>query len=112
LKEFYELQTFAPDYLFGTSASSVIAGTDETGIPLRPGETKTGFLYHPRKALSADPSDSTNQQFDNKFPYQITLDVQGRVLTLKYQNVFSNGAGATITKEIFLNTRNGKKQTP
>jgi len=77
LNEYAELQNFAPSYVADSQSSF-----DETGgVPLKPGESRQGYLYHPRN------SDGRNEPaFLNEFPYQISFDnAGGGVLSLTYQ---------------------------
>jgi prepilin-type N-terminal cleavage/methylation domain-containing protein len=82
LNEYAELQTFAPAYLKDSQGS--VDGAEANGIPLRPGESRQGFLYHPR---NPDASSGKNQPaYLDQFPYQIGYDgTAGGVLTLTYQ---------------------------
>ena len=105
LAEYSELQNFAPQYLFGQSISSPGTDFENQGLPLNSGETRAGFLYHPRHV---DPTGrrSTNAWFDDAVPYQLTLltDGQGQFVRLSYQLPLSN-AKATVVKQIRLNLR-------
>jgi prepilin-type N-terminal cleavage/methylation domain-containing protein len=77
LNEYAELQNFAPSYVADSQSSFDEAG----GIPLKPDESRQGYLYHPRN------SDGPNQPaFLNEFPYQISFDnTGGGILTFTYQ---------------------------
>ena len=77
LNEYAELQNFAPSYVPDSQSSFDEAG----GVPLKPGESRPGYLYHPRN------SDGPNQPaFLNEFTYQISFDITGGgILTLTYQ---------------------------
>jgi hypothetical protein len=80
LNEYAELQNFAPSYIPDPGSS-----IDESdGIPLKPAETRQGFLYHPR---NSDYSSAANQPaFLNEFPYQISFEnTGGGLLRLTYQ---------------------------
>jgi prepilin-type N-terminal cleavage/methylation domain-containing protein len=80
LNEYAELQHFAPSYV-PDSASSI---DESDGIPLKPAETRQGFLYHPRN--SGYSSAANQPAFLNEFPYQISFEnTGGGVLTLTYQ---------------------------
>ena len=80
LHEYAELQNFAPSYV--PDSGSRIDESD--GIPLRPAETRQGFLYHPRN--SGYSSAANQPAFVNEFPYQISFEnTGGGVLTLTYQ---------------------------
>ena len=105
LAEYCELQNFAPQYLFEQSSSSPGTEFENQGVPLNPGETRTGFLYYPRHIdLTGLKSHST--LFDNAVPYELTLtaDVQGQLLRLTYRVPLSN-AKAPVVKQIRLNLR-------
>ena len=77
LNEYAELQNFAPSYVADSQSSFDEAG----GVPLKPGESRQGYLYHPRN--SGGPNAPA---FLNEFPYQISFDnAGGGVLSLTYQ---------------------------
>ena len=99
-----ELQKFAPKYLFGQAASSSGTDPETQGVPLHPGETRNGFLYHPRHV---DPTGRTtaNGLFDDAIPYQLTLliDGQGELIRLAYQLPSFTDSKRTVVKEIRLN---------
>jgi prepilin-type N-terminal cleavage/methylation domain-containing protein len=105
LVEYSELQNFAPQYLFEQSTSSSGTDFENQGLPLNSGETRAGFLYHPRHV---DPTGlrSANALFDDAIPYQLTLltDGQGQLIRLTYQFPLSN-AKTTVVKQIRLNLR-------
>jgi len=77
LNEYAELQNFAPS----DSADSQSSFDEAGGVPLKPGESRQGYLYHPRN------SDGPNEPaFLNEFPYQISFDnAGGGILALTYQ---------------------------
>jgi prepilin-type N-terminal cleavage/methylation domain-containing protein len=104
LTEYAELQNFAPKYLFGQSTSSPGTNFENLGLPLNTGETRIGFLYHPRRV---DPSGERNANavFDDAIPYRLTLltDGQDQIVRLTYQ--FPYLSNATVTKQIRLNLR-------
>ena len=106
LAAYAELQNFAPKYLFGQAASSSVTDAETQGVPLNPGETRNGFLYHPRHV---DPSGRTtaNALFDDAIPYELTLlvDGQGQLIRLTYQLPSLTGPKGTVVKEIRLNLR-------
>jgi prepilin-type N-terminal cleavage/methylation domain-containing protein len=75
LNEYAEFQNFAPSYVPDSQSSFDEVG----GVPLKPGESRQGYLYHPRNA------DGPHQPaFLNEFPYQVSFE-NGGVLTLTYQ---------------------------
>jgi prepilin-type N-terminal cleavage/methylation domain-containing protein len=106
LAEYSELQSFAPEYLFGQASSSSRIDFEAQGLPLSPGETRTGFLYHPRHV---DPSGGKGgtATFDDAVPYQLTLvlDGQAELITLTYQLPYLSGPKATVVQQIRLNLR-------
>jgi prepilin-type N-terminal cleavage/methylation domain-containing protein len=80
LNEYAELQNFAPAYLPDSQSSFDEAG----GSPLKPGESREGYLYHPRN--SGGSNGLNEPAFLNEFPYQISFeDTGGGVLTITYQ---------------------------
>jgi prepilin-type N-terminal cleavage/methylation domain-containing protein len=105
LAEYAELQNFAPKYLFGQPNSSPGADFENQGLPLNTGETRSGFLYHPRHV---DPIglNSAATSFDDAVPYRLTVisDGQGQLVRLTYELPLSN-AKATVVKQIRLNPR-------
>jgi prepilin-type N-terminal cleavage/methylation domain-containing protein len=98
LREFYELQTFAPDYLFSNRNTSPGEDPDVTGIPLVPGESRNGFLYHPINRSDA----SSGNGYQDKDPFTVLLSPDGGTLALTYQSPFQTGAQSTVQKEIRL----------
>ena len=106
LAEYSELQNFAPAYLFGQANSSSRIDFETQGLPLNPGETRTGFLYHPRHVDPAGAKGGT-VTFDDTIPYQLTLITDGQVqlITLTYQVPFLSDPQATVVKQIRLNLR-------
>ena len=106
LKEFSELQSFAPDFLFGQSASSYHSDFEAQGVPLNPGETRTGFLYHSRH-IDLNGGKSTGLLFDDAVPYQLSLrsDAQGQLISISYQLPYLPESSAKITRQIRLNPR-------
>ena len=106
LAEYSELQNFAPQYLFGQPISAPGIDFEGQGFPLDSGETRTGFLYHPRHI---DPTGlkSAEASFDDAIPYQLTLlvDSQGQLIRLTYQLPYLPGAKAKVVKQIRLNPR-------
>jgi prepilin-type N-terminal cleavage/methylation domain-containing protein len=101
-----ERANFAPQYLFGQSISAPGIDFEGQGFPLNSGETRTGFLYHPRHI---DPTGLKNVEasFDDAIPYQLTLlvDGQGQLIKLTYQLPYMSGAKAKVVKQIRLNPR-------
>jgi prepilin-type N-terminal cleavage/methylation domain-containing protein len=89
LNEYAELQNFAPSYVADSQNSFDEAG----GVPLKPGESRQGYLYHPRN------SDGPNQPaFLNEFPYQISFDnTGGGILTFTYQRNPRDPSSKVIT---------------
>jgi prepilin-type N-terminal cleavage/methylation domain-containing protein len=80
LNEYAELQNFAPSDSTDSQSSFDEAG----GVPLKPGESRLGYLYHPRN--SGGPNGPSQPTFLNEFPYQISFEnAAGGVLTLTYQ---------------------------
>jgi prepilin-type N-terminal cleavage/methylation domain-containing protein len=106
LAEYSELQNFAPQYLFGQSISAPGADFEGQGIPLNSGETRTGFLYHPRH-IEPTGLKSSEALFDDAIPYQLTLlvDDQGQLVRLTYQLPYLSSANAKVVKQIRLNPR-------
>jgi prepilin-type N-terminal cleavage/methylation domain-containing protein len=106
LAEYSELQNFAPEYLLEQASSSSRIDFETQGLPLSPGETRTGFLYHPRHV---DPTARKGGPvtFDDAVPYQLTLLVDGQVqlITLTYQLPYLSDPKATVVKQIRLNLR-------
>lgn len=106
LAAYAELQNFAPKYLFGQATSSSRKDSETQGVPLNPGETRNGFLYHPRHV---DPIGRTtaNVLFDDAIPYQLTLlvDGHGQLIRLTYQLPSLADPKGTVVKEIRLNLR-------
>jgi type II secretory pathway pseudopilin PulG len=100
LREYYELQTFAPDYLF-SDAESAGRDPDANGIPLKAGTTRSGYLYHPKK-ISLDGGLSPTV-YEDKVPYTISLSADGTVLTLTYQALLARDK--IEAKTINLNSR-------
>jgi len=101
LREYYELQTFAPDYLFVNRGSSTGEDTDATDIPLSPGTSRSGYLYHPKKHRS----DSNIFEYEDQIPYTVSLSADGKTLMLTYQSQFISGAAAVVPKQINVNPR-------
>jgi prepilin-type N-terminal cleavage/methylation domain-containing protein len=106
LAEYAELQNFAPKYLFGQGTSSPRTDSATQGVPLNPGETRNGFLYHPRRV---DPTGRTtaNALLDDAIPYKLTLlvDGQGQLMRLTYRLPYLPDPKGTVVKEIRLNLR-------
>src|ERR1700738_1040720 len=102
LREYYELQTFAPDYLFFEGYSSNGA-PDVTGLPLKRGSSRSGFLYHPRMA-SAENGLSA-ETFADRFPYAVSLSSDGATLTISYELPTPFGGGVPGNKQISLSPR-------
>jgi prepilin-type N-terminal cleavage/methylation domain-containing protein len=106
LAEYSELQNFAPAYLVGEASSSSRIDFETQGLPLSPGETRTGFMYHPRHV---DPAGGKggNVTFDDAIPYQLTLVMDGQVqlITLTYQLPYLSDPKATVVKQIRLYQR-------
>jgi prepilin-type N-terminal cleavage/methylation domain-containing protein len=104
LAEYSELQSFAPNYLFGQSTTSPGTNFENQGLPLNPGEIRAGFLYHPRHVGSAGER-SADAVFDDAIPYRLTLltDGQDQIVRLTYQVPYLSNA--TVTKQIRLNLR-------
>jgi prepilin-type N-terminal cleavage/methylation domain-containing protein len=106
LAEYAELQNFAPKYLFGQATSSPRTDAETQGVPLNPGETRNGFLYHPRHV---DPTGraTANVLFDDAIPYELTLLVDGRgqLMRLTYRLPYLPDSKGTVVKEIRLNLR-------
>ena len=106
LAEYSELQSFAPEYLLGQASSSSRMDFETQGLPLSPGETRTGFMYHPRHV---DPTGGKGGTltFDDAIPYQLTLVMDGQVqlITLTYQLPYQPDPKVTVIKQIRLNLR-------
>jgi prepilin-type N-terminal cleavage/methylation domain-containing protein len=106
LAEYSELQNFAPEYLLGHPSRPSQIDFETQGLPLSPGETRTGFLYHPRHV---DPTGQKNGTvtFGDAIPYQLSLVMDGHVqlLTLTYQLPYLSDPKATVVKQIRLNLR-------
>jgi prepilin-type N-terminal cleavage/methylation domain-containing protein len=105
LREFYELQTFAPDYLFSNQDISPGEDPDAIGGPLTPGESREGFLYHPRKRGHAQ----SGNEYEDEDPFTILLSADGSTLTLTYQSQFLTGNQPAVQKEISLIPRSSAK---
>jgi prepilin-type N-terminal cleavage/methylation domain-containing protein len=96
LREYYELQTFAPG-----SAKPFPTTPSEGGIPEwdDPQDPVAGFLYHPLKINSP----KTNPQYDDLVSYTIT-SVPGSQLTLTYiVPGYGDEAVKSFTKTVTLN---------
>jgi prepilin-type N-terminal cleavage/methylation domain-containing protein len=106
LVEFSELQNFAPAYLLGRPRNSPRTDFESQDLPLSPGETRTGFLYHPRH-LEGSSQKSASQSFDDAVPYQVklTADSQGDLITLTYQLPYLSNSNIRVTKQTRLNPR-------
>jgi len=106
LAEYAELQNFAPRYLFGQATSSFRTDSETQGVPLSPGETRNGFLYHPHH-VDATGRTTANALFDDAIPYQVTLlvDGQGQLMRLTYRLPYLSDSKGTVAKEIRLNLR-------
>jgi prepilin-type N-terminal cleavage/methylation domain-containing protein len=104
LAEYSELQNFAPAYLFGQASSSSRIDFETQGLPLSPGETRTGFMYHPRHVDPTGTKGGT-ATFDDAIPYQLTLVMDGQVqlITLTYQLPYLSDPKATVVKQVRLN---------
>ena len=104
LAEYSELQNFAPAYLFGQASSSSRIDFETQGLPLSPGETRTGFMYHPRHVDPTGRKGGT-ATFDDAIPYQLTLVMDGQVqlITLTYQLPYLSDPKATVVKQVRLN---------
>jgi hypothetical protein len=107
LEEFSELQSFAPDFLAGQSNTASRLNFETEGIPLSPGETRTGFLYHPRHQMELNGRRTAIPTFDDAVPYQITLrsETEAQLITISYQLPFLPDSKARVTKQIRLNLR-------
>jgi prepilin-type N-terminal cleavage/methylation domain-containing protein len=80
LNEYAELQNFAPSEVADSQSSFDESG----GVPLKPGESRQGYLYHPRN--SGGSNGPNEPAFLNEFPYQISFEnTGGGVLTITYQ---------------------------
>jgi len=106
LAAYAELQNFAPKYLFGQATSSSVTDSEIQGVPLNPGETRNGFLYHPRHVDPAGRG-TTNALFDDAIPYELTLlvDSQGQVLRLTYRLPYLPDSKGRLIKEVRVNLR-------
>ena len=93
LREYYELQTFAPK-----SAKPL------SDIPLpegyAPQDPLNGFLYHPLKGNSSH----SNPQYDDLIQYSISPSLEGAKLTLTYTVPgYGSEAAQTFMKTVALN---------
>jgi type II secretory pathway pseudopilin PulG len=102
LREYYELQTFAPDYLF-IEAYSSNGDPNITGLPLKQGTSRQGFLYHPR--LAPAENGPLTETFADRFPYTVSLSSDGTTLTVSYDLPAPFGGGAPGIKQIGLSPR-------
>jgi type II secretory pathway pseudopilin PulG len=93
LREYYELQTFAPQ-----GAKPLTNLTLPEGYS--PQDPLNGFLYHPLKPNSSQ----SNPQYDDRIPYSITSSPDGGELILTYTVPgYGSEAGQTFTKTVTLN---------
>jgi type II secretory pathway pseudopilin PulG len=93
LREYYELQTFAPK-----SAKPLTDVTLPGGYA--PQDPLNGFLYHPLKSSSSH----SNPQYDDLIQYSISPSLEGGKLTLRYiVPGYSSEAAQTFIKTVNLN---------
>ena len=93
LREYYELQTFAPK-----SAKPLTDATLPAGYA--PQDPLNGFLYHPLKSNSSH----SDPQYEDRIPYSINPSLEGGKLTLTYAVPgYSSEAAQTFIKTVTLN---------
>jgi type II secretory pathway pseudopilin PulG len=93
LREYYELQIFAPKSAKPLTDAILPAG-------YAPRDPLNGFLYHPLKS-NRPPNDP---QYEDRIPYSISPSLEGGTLTLTYTVAgYSNEAAQTFTKTVILN---------
>jgi type II secretory pathway pseudopilin PulG len=93
LREYYELQTFAPKGAKPLTDATLPAG-------YAPQDPLNGFLYHPLKS-NRPPNDP---QYEDRIPYSINPSLEGGKLTLTYTVPgYSNEAAQTFIKTVTLN---------
>jgi hypothetical protein len=92
LREYYELQTFAPK-----SAKPL---TDTPPAGYAPQDPTSGFLYHPLKSNNS----GNNPQYDNLIQYSIKSPPGSGELTLTYTIPgYGSKAAQAFTKTVTLN---------
>jgi prepilin-type N-terminal cleavage/methylation domain-containing protein len=92
LREYYELQTFAP-----AGASPLSPGAP---VEYAPADPVNGFLYHPLKISS--PND--HPEYDNAIPYSIDTPGSGQ-LTITY-TLPGYGGQSSSTRTVTFNPSN------
>jgi Prokaryotic N-terminal methylation motif len=102
LREYYELQTFAPKSAKPLSDTSLPEG-------YAPQDPLSGFLYHPLKSNSS----KSNPQYDDLIQYSIISPPGSGEITLTYiVPGYSSEAAKTFTKTVALNPLPTPTATP